>query len=120
MNLLKETTEDIEKSGHKIEDIVFIGSEKTGHECTWEQFASMADRDYDNGFGSPQVAQDLVIVFADGATMTRGEYDGSEWWQYSTPFERPTGQHSITSLFAGPENVGWVDLGEINHIAESA
>ena len=119
MNLLKETTEDIEKSGHKIEDVVFIGSEETGHECTWDQFVLMANREYDSGFGAAQVAQDLVIVFSDGATMTRGEYDGSEWWQYSTPFKRPEEAHPIVTLFAG-DRVGWVDLGEVNAVPESA
>jgi len=31
MNLLEETIEDIKQSDHKIGDIIFIGSEKSGH-----------------------------------------------------------------------------------------
>ena len=114
MNLLEETRKDIEESGHCIADIVFIGSEKTGHECSWEEFESLADREYASGYGAAEVAMDLIIVFRDGSTMTRGEYDGSEWWQYSRPFKRPKNRQSIRNLFATPENVGWCDLETIN------
>ena len=62
-NLLKETKEAIKKSGHKIEDILFIGSEKSGHSCTWEEFEKLADVEYDGGYGASEVAQDLIIVF---------------------------------------------------------
>ena len=92
MNLLSETIKDIESSGHTTDDIVFIGSEKSGHSCTWEQFVSLADREYDSGFGSSEVATDLIIVFSDGSKMWRGEYDGSEWWEDSSPFQKPDGQ----------------------------
>ena len=114
MNFLEETRKDIEKSGHCIADIVFIGSEKTGHECSWEEFESLADREYDNGRGAPQVAMDLIIVFSDGKTMTRGNYTGREWWKYCRPFKRPESRQSIKSLFATPEQVGWCDLETIN------
>jgi len=37
-NLLEETKEAIKGSGHKVKDILFIGSEETGHNCTWKEF----------------------------------------------------------------------------------
>ena len=113
-NLLQETKEAIESSGHKESDIVFIGSEKTGHECTWEEFCKLADIEYDSSYGAAEVAQDLVVVFSDGQKLWRGEYDGSEWWEHSTPFVRPTTALPIKSLVVPKKRVGWMDLGEIN------
>jgi hypothetical protein len=89
MNLLTETQEAITRSGHTITDIIFIGSEASGHSCTWTEFCTLANFDYDDGFGGQEIATDLIIVFADGQKMWRCEYDGSEWWGYSTPFKRP-------------------------------
>ena len=113
MNLLKETLYDIEKSGHTVEDITFIGS-LSGYDCTWDEFKAMADRDYDSGYGAAEVAHDLIIVFSDGVVMRRGEYDGSEWWEYQEPFVRPENTKPITGLFAMDIGaVGWVSLKDI-------
>ena len=114
MNFLEETKRAIEESGHKPVDIVFIGSEDSGHACSWQQFEALADAEYYNGFGASAVATDLIVVFSDGQKMWRGEYDGSEWWEYSSPFKMPEESHPIVSLFAGDDNVGWVDLREVN------
>ena len=109
-NLLQETREAIASSGHTENDIVFIGSEKTGHQCSWDEFCALADFEYDAGFGSAKIAQDLVFVFGDGQKLWRGEYDGSEWWEHSTPFKRPENALPIKNLRGGM----WVDLAEIN------
>lgn len=37
-----------------------------------------------SGYGSPEIATDLVIRFSDGRSMWRAEYDGSEWWDFDT------------------------------------
>lgn len=81
MNLLEETIEAIERSGHKVEDVEFIGSIDAEYRCTWDEFTKLADREYDNGFGCAEVATDLIIRFRDGRRMWRGEYDGSESWE---------------------------------------
>ena len=91
-NLLKETLQDIEYFGHKVQDIVFIGSIDSGYSCTWAEFLVLADIEYYSGFGGQKVATDLTIVFRDGGTMWRSEYDGSEWWAYSKPAEIPKEQ----------------------------
>lgn len=114
MNLLKETLEAIELSGHTPADIVFIGSEKTGHSCTFAEFEKIADVNYDSGFGSQKVARDLIIVFTDGQKMWRGEYDGSEWWNYSEPFVMPLEHKPIKSVIVKPEDIGWVTVAECN------
>lgn len=110
MNLLKETREAIKESGHCATDIVFIGSEKSGHQCTWEQFCALADKEYDDGYGASKVATDLVIVFSDGQKMWRGEYDGSEWWEHSRPFKIPEKSLPIACLFGHL----WPDLESLN------
>lgn len=119
MNLLHETEQDIEESGHAPEDIVFIGSRESGYRCTWEEFTHLADIEYDNGYGAQEVATDLEIVFRDGATMWRHEYDGSEAWFYSTPFTMPAESKPITRLVVKPEQIGWCDLADINQDASA-
>jgi len=116
MNLLQETHDAIKTSGHSVGDIAFIGSEKSGHRCSWSEFELLADQDYDCGFGGQKVASDLVIVFSDGTKMWRGEYDGSEWWDYSAPFVEPSESRPIQKLFA---EVGWDNLSYLNPL-ESA
>ena len=101
MSLLTETTDCITTSGHTPKDIIFIGSANTGYSCTWEEFKKLALFDYDNGFGSAQIAIDLIIVFADGQQMTRKEYDGSEWWQFTIPFKMPKKLLPIIRLGVG-------------------
>lgn len=112
MNLLNETIEDIKNSGHEIADIVFIGSESSGHICTWDEFTKLANQEYDSGFGAQEVAIDIIIVFNDKTKMWRHEYDGSENWDYSTPFEEPKAKNKITRLFVN--GIGWEKLDEIN------
>lgn len=110
MNLLKETIRDIESSGHTIENIIFIGSEDSGHCCSWDEFMIIANVDYDSGFGMQYIASDLIIVFSDGSKMWRGEYDGAEEWVYSKPFVMPAIKKGMSSVIGD----GWQDLSEIN------
>ena len=113
MNLLKETIEDIKAAGKTPEQIAFIGSRESGHECTWAEFQLLADFEYDSGFGAQEVATDLIIVFDDGATMWRREYDGSESWEYSRPFERPKEKHPIRRLYVRSDQCGWETLADV-------
>lgn len=53
---------------------------------TKENFEKVAKKtNYDSGYGSVNVATDLVVV-GKNWWLERGEYDGSEWWDYK---ERP-------------------------------
>lgn len=36
---------------------------------------------YDSGYGLQELFGD--VVFKDGTWLSRGEYDGSEWWHYN-------------------------------------
>ena len=114
MNLLQETVEFINGIDQKTEDIIFIGSENSGHSCTWNEFKILADQEYDYTFGAQKVARDLIIVFSDGSKMWREEYDGSEWWTHFSPFEMPKETRPIQNLFAN--GFGREDLASINLI----
>lgn len=46
-----------------------------------EDFFRLLNFEYDEGYGGQLVYG--VIVFNDGIWMSRGEYDGSEWWEYN-------------------------------------
>lgn len=86
MNLKKETLEAMQGYGKTIDDIDWIGSKDFS--IPTDLFFKLADVEYDNGYGSPEVAQDLMIVFKDNSAMYRWEYDGSEWWNYIS-FKKP-------------------------------
>ena len=90
MNLKDETIEVLTEHDKKITDIAWIGS-NDGY-IPISEFFIKANVRYDSGFGGQEVADDLVIVGND-FYMTRGEYDGSEWWDY----------HSM-DMFQKPEN----------------
>lgn len=51
MNLLKETLEAIAESGHTPDDIIFIGSLKSGHSCAWNVFCILANQNYYDAAG---------------------------------------------------------------------
>ena len=94
INLLKETKDDILRSGHTIADIKFIGSADEEYACTWAEFEVLADVEYDCGYGSAEIAGDLVVRFTDGSHMSRREYDGSECWEFDVPVRRRSSRAS--------------------------
>lgn len=97
-NLLQETTGTLRSYNKTWDDVLWIG----GSEFTIgiEDFKRLANREYDDGYGSAEVAQDLKIVGKDW-WLKRSEYDGSEWWDYMTlpikPSEQEAVQRVITS-----------------------
>jgi hypothetical protein len=46
----------------------------------YEKFISELDFNYDNGYGGQELFGN--VWFVDGTWCERGEYDGSEWWEY--------------------------------------
>lgn len=107
-NLLKETIEKLSDNGISQEDVRWIGNERFW--STWENFKEISNEDYDNGFGAAHVAQDLVIV-GDDWWMTRGEYDGSEWWDFH---RKPMLPPTFTKIDKVVGNKMWVPLSEYN------
>ena len=47
-----------------------------------QEFLNKLDFEYDNGYGLQQLFG--TVWFEDGTWATRGEYDGSEWWEIHT------------------------------------
>lgn len=112
-NILNETTNAIKDSGHTVDDIKYIGS-LDGYSCTWDEFKILAVKDdehYYHGYGGQSLAEDILIVFNDMTYMKRGEYDGSEWWEYNKPIELPTDLKPITYIANGDS---WASLKEMN------
>ena len=104
VNLLDETLMVLKGLDKTIEDISWIGSTKTKEVCSWNKFAEMANFKYDNGYGSQEVRDDLVIVFNDGSFLHRREYDGSEWWEHIKTPERPEKFSTLLSVFHDDAN----------------
>lgn len=93
LNLLTETIAQIEESDHGVGDVAWVGSDDGRLALSWEEARPMLDVTYDAGFGGQEIASDLVVVFADGTWLERGEYNGSEWWEYRrVPQRQPESQ----------------------------
>ena len=92
MNLLDETKSAISRSEHSTDDVRFVGSRDEKLGIPWSQAEKVLDIDYDDGYGSQEIAADLVVAFTDGGFLRREEYDGSEWWEYEPPFRGPETQ----------------------------
>ena len=94
MNLLKETISVLENHNKLLSDIKWIGTSREYVDIN--KFMKLADTMYDDDFGSPKVAEDLLIV-GDNWWLERHEYDGSEWWEYK---ELPTKPEKFLELKA--------------------
>lgn len=97
-NLLTETIEKMNLAQQRPEDIIFIGSRNGEYRCTWDEFRTLADHDYDDSYGDTEVAEDLVVRFQNGGWLERWQYDGSEGWTYRAPFVTPTQTKPIQRL----------------------
>lgn len=91
INLLKETIECLNENGKQTSDVLWVGrnyyiyktDESFCYKSTWDDFCLKANFEYDNGYGGAEIPMDLVIVGKD-FWLERGEYDGSEWWEFKT------------------------------------
>ncbi len=123
-NLLEETLEDIERSGHTPEDIHWVGSFDAEYAISWEKFAEISNVEYHSGFGSAEVAGDLFVVFHDKTWLERYEYDGSEGWRFYSPptEETPAWEvkdiNSVVSVFPNgkyaDDAILWPSLEDLN------
>lgn len=78
-NLLQETLKKLEKNGKSLEDVIWVGDTKK--KTTWSNFESISNFQYDNGYGGNEIASSILVVGKDW-WLERGEYDGSEWWDF--------------------------------------
>jgi hypothetical protein len=88
-NLLQETVEILKANGKTPADVLWVGGKESGWKDDakfvglWPDFESAANFDYDAGYGGAQINTSLKIV-GDNWWLERGEYDGSEWWEFKT------------------------------------
>ncbi|MEN6549031.1 MAG: hypothetical protein ABFE07_23545 [Armatimonadia bacterium] len=112
MNLLKETLESM--APHTPSEVLWVGGDSFWF--TWDEFARVADVEYDSGFGSQKVASDLVVV-GDGWWLERTEYDGSEGWALKGQPKRPEEREAPRAVTVGQHpgsSCGWETLREMN------
>ena len=88
INFLEETIEMLKDLDKTWDDVLFIGNKD--YFITIDQFKRLADVEYDNSFGAQWMPSDIIIKLDNGMIVSRGEYDGSEWWEYTKPFMLPT------------------------------
>lgn len=98
-NLYKETLDKIISNGKTENDIKFIGSDDGDYYITFEDFKIMANVEYDDGYGAPEVDENLVVVFNDNSWLMRAQYDGSEWWEFCRVPTLKNSAKKIKSLF---------------------
>lgn len=122
MNLWNETITELKNNGKTFDDVLTIcGNE---FQITKDDFKKYANTEYDAGYGSPEVATDLLVVGAD-FWLERYEYDGSEWWEFKQmPKCKGLPFKAITSLTVQQHNknhnknsddcyCGWQTLSEL-------
>lgn len=96
MNAKQELQEELEgKSKIKCAEIKYNnapwGTKYTLHVNHSEEqltdFLTSLDFSYDNGYGGQELYG--TVWLEDGTWLSRGEYDGSEWWQHNKVPEIP-------------------------------
>ena len=93
MNAKKELLEEIEHSGSiikcadlKLDDYTLDSPRRftlpvNYNEGQEKAFMDSLDFDYDNGYGGQRLFG--LVWLEDGTWLSRGEYDGSEWWNHN-------------------------------------
>lgn len=121
MNLKKETLKVLQDHGKNKADVKYVCG--ADFQISLEQFWKLADTEYNSSYGAPEIATDLTLIGED-FWMERGEYDGSEWWDFHTmPDTTGLPIREITALSVGQYNrtcemwhfkIGWETLSELN------
>ena len=114
-SLFDETVTILESHDKTISDIEYIGSSETKIN-TNKALELMKKTNYHSGYGSQKIAQNLMIK-GNGFIMTRGEYDGSEWWDYMQT--EPSLPQVDTDVKSFEANIGWESLEEINGLEDT-
>jgi hypothetical protein len=80
-NFWEETMRVLEENLERI-NVMWVGKRDGSYTMTFEEFEHYALQvNYDGGFGGHYIPLDFVVVGADW-WLERGEYDGSEWWEF--------------------------------------
>lgn len=128
MNLLNETIEYMKEIGKTPDDVLYV--KMTKDSGLWRElddsypdeilvdfdvFASVANHEYNNGYGSVNVNQSTAILFKDNSVMYRWEYDGAEGWEYITlprTFPKKYDKRMVTEFLWGKDSCYAEDIDE--------
>lgn len=88
VNFGSETINALDQHGYTINDIAWIGTREFTIP-TFDFFKAARRTNYNCGYGSAEMPCDLIIMMKDGAWYSRGEYDGSEWWELNVVPQKP-------------------------------
>ena len=114
VNFKEETLEELKERGKTWKDVKFIQGNSFTVLNSKEDFLKLMDFEYDSGYGSPEIATDLIIVGEDW-WLERHEYDGSEWWEYKELPKLNTCFKPIKYLCSTQvDKIGWKTLEELN------
>lgn len=116
-----ETIDILKENGKTFDDVVAVCGKQ--FQITKEEFRKYSNTIYDDGYGAPEVAEDLLVIGKD-FWLERHEYDGSEWWEFKQmpkyeklPFVKIT---ALTVEQAHKNGIncscGWETLSSINGI----
>lgn len=100
-NLLVETQKHMDIYGKTLYDITYIGSKCGYKTCTWDEFRTLADKEYiKGGFDEVAIATDLIIVFRDKSIMYRNfDAFGLEGWDIIDRLNPVPHTTAITNIF---------------------
>lgn len=97
-NLWEETIEvlkDHSLTWDDVDEVILDGDNVT---ISKENFEEVARKTYyDNGYGAAEIRTDLIIAGWNW-WLERGEYDGSEWWEFQTQPFVPNEYTTVTKL----------------------
>lgn len=111
MNLKEETLEILEVNGKSKEDVRWVGG--ADFSIPLSEFWTLADQEYDSGYGGQEVAEDLIVVGED-FWLERHEYDGAEWWEFKEMPTIPSEERSVKTLTGRSSGQWWATLKQIN------
>ena len=84
-NAREELLRVLDSIGKTLSDISWMLVYKAKYSEISDAFTTtdQLDFSYDSGYGGQELFG--IVHFHDGTWLDRGEYDGSEWWEYITP-----------------------------------
>jgi hypothetical protein len=82
-NLLIETIGYLTICDKTVEDVNWVGSSDGKYVISWQEFEKIGNVNYNSGYGSQEIAADLVVV-GNNWWLSRLEYDGAEDWTFNT------------------------------------
>ena len=98
-NLLQETIHELKLNEKTPEDVEWVGNDV--FKCTWENFAKVANMEYDDERGNCQIADDLIVVGKD--FWLERDNDGRIYYWNFIPIPTSTGQYTELKAVNAPQ-----------------